>query len=327
DVSLFQFTAQTVSEHSEWQTTSSVAYGTYEIDYQPVSFDFLGSPVQRDEENRAIQVNTRRDISDNRTLILGIGAYDGFTNFRSLWLDEYYRQQFSENTEVLGDDYVFASPGGYNATAGYRWAYRPASAFAEVSISRVQDSVSPGYEIDFDGLTRGELEIATTSLSLSSENILTPRIRSLATLRVSETSGRDTRFAFEYALNAAFGDNIIMRALGGAAKEDPEFNTQYGEVALEYSLSETLSLYLDSRYYTDTGEIEDAFLFSTAAPGLNSRKAGIGARWSGEKWSARIYYAQTNSNYKDSGSNIEFFEFLYSDRDWDHIQLAFSRGY
>ncbi len=327
DVSLFQGNAMTAGQLGEWETQISLSVSDFSFDYVPVPFDFNGQVVSRSESNVGLQINARNEVSEKLTLLLGGGTYDGYTNFRSAWLDEYYRQQFSNLEGVPGAElFNEAKPKGFNFNAGARWMYLPNSGYAQISLSQLQDTIAPGYEIDFDGLRRGETVLATSALSLSTENILSKRVRSLFTLRASETSERETRYGAEYALNAALSDRWIARAQVGGSKENPQFDAHYANLTLEYSLNDLLSLYLDGRYYKDTGEIENS-LFTAAAPGVTSRKFGLGLKWIGEHWSGRCYVAPISSSYEETPSNVDFFQNLYQDRDWTVFQIAFSRGY
>jgi len=326
-VDLLQGNALAARQLGDWDTQISVSASDFSFDYVPVPFDLNGQSLSRSESNIALQVNGRNDLSETFTLMAGGGAYDGYTNYRSAWLDEYYRQQFSDLTGVPGSElYRTAKPRGHNVTTGLRWMYLPSSGYAQISISQLQDEIAPGYEIDFEGLRRGETVLATTALSLSTENILSKRVRSLFTLRASETSGREPRVGAEYAVNAALNDRWTARALIGGTKEEPQFDAHYANLALEYSVSESISIYFDGRYYKDTGEIENS-LFTAAAPGVISRKLGVGLKWVGDQWSGRFYVAPISSDFEETPSNVDFFQNLYQDRDWTVFQLAFSRSY
>ncbi len=328
DVRLMQANAQSQFESDSLDLGLSLSLGRTEIEYVPVDFDFLGREIDVTEQNKAIQLNGRTRIREKFWLVGGFGYYEGFTNYRSIWLDEYYRQQFSDLTGVPGSElYVDADPKGYNATAGLRWEYSPSSAFAQLMISQLQDDVSPGYEIDFEGLRRGELTLATSAISLSTENVISKRIRSLLDLRASQTSAREWRYGLGVTLFAALGEKWVTRWQAGIVSEDPQFDAHSSSVAIEYEISDTLSAYADFSYYDDTGEIEDAFLFTSAAPGLISRKAGLGLRWEGNVWSGRFYLAPLSSSYEPTQLNTDFFQNLYSDRDWTVAQVVFGRSF
>lgn len=327
DVTLLQGNALSASQFGKWDTQISLSFSDFSFDYVPVPFDLNGQSGTRSESNIALQINGRKTVSDKLTLMAGGGGYDGYSNYRSAWLDEYYRQQFSDLSGVPGAElYRAAKPKGFNINAGLRWMYLPNSGFAQISISQLQDEIAPGYEIDFEGLRRGETVLATSAVSLSTENVLSKRVRSLFTLRASETSAREPRYGAEYAINAALNDRWTVRALAGGSKENPQFDAHYANLALEFALNETTSVYVDGRYYKDTGEIENS-LFTAAAPGVTSRKIGVGIKWVGEQWSGRFYFAPISSSFEETPGNVDFFQNLYQDRDWTVFQLALSKSF
>lgn len=328
DVDLWQGSVVTTLAGTAGENAFSVAHNRLQIDYEPVAFDFQGESRTRRESATALQWNARRQVNEAWTTLFGAGAYDGFTNYRSVWLDEYFRQQYSDLTSVPGADlYTTADPHGFNVSAGARWMYRPASGFAQLTVSQLQDDVSPGYEIDFDGLRRGELTLTTTAINLALENVLTPRARSLIEVRAAKTSGREWRWGFEAGCNLALGERWVARLQAGASTEDPQFDAWYGGATIEYEVSPAFAVFVSARYYEDTGEIENALLFSSAAPGLRSRQFGGGIRWKGDAWSARLYAAPLHSRYDPTNPDTDFFQNLYADRDWTIVQFAVARSF
>jgi len=327
-ISLTQASVQLVSEIAKWELTSSIAANRYEIDYEPADFDLLSSATERTEENYSLQFNARRYATERLSLLAGAGYYNGHSSYGSIWLDEYFRQRFSNLTGVEGaENFIEADPWGINATLGARWEYIRGSGFAQITVSQIRDNVSPGYEIDFEGLQRSDITLATSSVSLSTENILSRRLRSLFEVRASQTTDREVRYSAQYSLNAAIGEKWIARGLAGASLEDPEFEAYFGQIAVEYQINDFFGLYADARYYEDTGEIEDALLFSSAAPGLVSERFGIGARFSSDTWKARIYIAPFETDYEPTNSSTDFFQNLYRDRDWTVFQLSFQKTF
>lgn len=110
DVSLLQVSSIITAPIADWELDISLSASDFTFDYKPVDFDFNGSDITRDEQNYALQLNGRKLLNEQTTLLIGAGAYDGFSNYRSAWLDEYYRQQFNDLTRVLGEqiaEYVF----------------------------------------------------------------------------------------------------------------------------------------------------------------------------------------------------------------------------
>ena len=150
-------------------------------------------------------------------------------------------------------------------------------------------------------------------------------MRSYVSVRASETTDRSTRYGIDAALHIAVADDWVTRLNLGRAEEDPQFEANYGSVALERTFNENLSGFVDFRYYEDTGEIENALLFTSAAPGLDSERWGIGLRWIGDHWSARVYIASLETDYEPTRANTDFFQNLYADRDWTIYQFAMDR--
>ncbi len=328
---LFQIsllTAQATDQLDAWEIQATVSHSNYDLEFKPVSFDFLGIETLIKTSTLSANLNASRELRDALNLDLGIGYRDGFTDYRSVWLDTYFDQHFSPLEGVPGHElYQNFEPSASSFSSGLSWEYIPANATATVSVSRIQDRVSPGYEIDFDGITRGELVLATNSLSLTTENVLTPRLRSRLALTASETSARDTRYSGEIALNAAIGDKVIWRNKIGASTEAPQFEAYFFDTTLEFATSDSNAVYFQARRYDDTGEIENALLFSTASPGLRNDSLAIGYRYTGDKWSASISATHSHSDFEETNINTDFFRNLYTDDDWLTLQFAVAKRF
>ncbi|MDQ8200851.1 hypothetical protein QEH56_21975 [Pelagicoccus enzymogenes] len=318
------------AEHAlgDWELQGTFSLSEYDIDFQPVSFDLLGQAAQLREQARSANLIASKAVVDKLTLDFGIAYRDGFSNYRSVWLDTYFDQHFEPLEGVPGHElFQDVQPSAASATAGLKWEYLPANAVASVSVSRIQDNVSPGYEIDFDGIRRGELVLATTSLSLVTENVLTPRLRSRIALTATETSARSPRYAAEIALNAALGDRWIWRNKLGGSTENPQFDAHFIESTIEFHASDSFAIYLQGRSYQDSGEIENALLFTTAAPELDNDSVGIGFRYLAEKWSAKVSLLHSRSQFLDTNVNVDFFRNLYVDADWLTLQVALGKRF
>jgi len=328
DVTLFEASVTNIFEIRGWEGSANLTYNRTGIDYQPVDFDFQGEAVNRNENAIAFQVNGRRAIGERWTLLSGAGAYDGYTNYRSVWLDEYFHQQYAGLGNIPGfDTYEVAHPKGVNVSTGARWEYRPASGFAELTVSWLGDEVSPGYEIDFDGLVRGPDKLGSFAAALSFENVLTKNMRSRVALSTVKTTDREVRLGLHGALNVALSERLIARFEAGAATESPQFDSFFGNVSIEYEISPAVAVFASARYYEDTGEIENALLFSSSAPGMDSRQAGAGMRWIGDDWSARLFVAPIRVDYEPTNPDTDFFQNLYKDREWTVVQFAFGRSF
>jgi len=304
----------------DWGKTEAaltLGFGSLSIDYAPVSFDFLGTARGRRETALSAQLALRHRAGPQLELLGSLGARDGFDSYRALWLDEYFRQRFEGRP-----GYRRAQPRGAALSGGARWEYRPASGFVQLGYARSQDDVAPGYEIDFAGLRRGAETLVTDTVMLGFENVLTPRLRTRAELRVAATSEREPRHGAEISARYALGERWIVRADAGASDERPTFRAQYGGAELEFAATETLAIFVGGQLYRDTGEIENALLFTSAAPGLSSRRAEIGVRHDGERLGWRIALGTVAGDFAATNRNTDFFQNLYRDRHWLALRAA-----
>ena len=303
--------------HGLAETALTVGLGTVEIDYAPVSFDFLGRAATRRETNFSAQVATRRRAGQRLELLGGVGFRAGFDSYRALWLDEYFLQRFAA---LAG--YREATPRAFSFSGGARWEYQPSSGFLQFGYSRTQDDVAPGYEIDFDGLNRGAETLVTDAATVSFENVVTRRLRTKVELRGAGTSGRKPRWGAEASARLALGEHWIVRAEAGGSLERPDFRARYAGLDLELAATETLAVFVGAHAYRDTGEIENALLFTSAAPALRSRRAEAGLRHDGERLSWRLSFGATRGDFAATNRATDFFQNLYRDRTWRSLRVA-----
>ncbi|MDQ8201903.1 hypothetical protein [Pelagicoccus sp. SDUM812003] len=319
---------QASQQLGKWSGQATYSISRFEVEFVPAPFDFLGSETELDEWAHSLALSLSRPISETLSMEWDFAGRDGFSNYRSVWLDTYFAQHFGPLEGVPGHElYQEVTPSALSATGGLRWQYLPASGMVTLSLTQVQEEVSPGYEIDFDGIRRSELVLATTAMSLVAENVLSPRLRSRLALTASDTSARQTRYSAEFALNAALAEKWVWRNTLGGSREDPQFDAYFFDTAVEYQVGERLSLYLKARRYRDTGEIENALLFSTAAPGLRNDSIGGGLRLVTENWSCHLSATHSRSDYEQRPGNTDFFQNLYRDDDWLSLQLAVSKAF
>ena len=311
-----------------WELQTTLSRSEYDLDFRPAPFDLLGVATRLREETHSLNLAASRSLGDRMSVDLGLGYRDGFPNYRAVWLDTYFDQHFAPLDGVPGHElYQDFDPSAFSFNAGFKWEYLPANGTATVTLARIQDEVSPGYEIDFEGIVRSELVLATTSLSVASENVLTQRLRSRVVLSASETSAREIRYSGEVALNAALGDRFIWRNKVGASTENPQFDAYFFDTALEFAATDRLSVYVSARRYSDTGEVENALLFTTAAPGLDNDSLGVGLRYAGETWAAKLAAKHSRSDFEATNENTDFFRNLYLDADWLTLQLALAKSF
>jgi len=328
DITLLQASGSTERKLGGWDAALSLALNAITIDYQPVPFDFKGHAVTRRELGAALQAAGERPLGDIWTMLASAGGYLGHTNYRSVWLDEYYYQQYADFPAPPGSDiYTKAHPRGISTMLGARWAYHPGSGFAQLTVSRLRDRVSPGYEVDFDGLHKTPEVLRTTALNLDLENILTPWARSLVRLRAALTTEREWRLGAEGRLNLALDDAWTARLHVGYTEEAPRFRATFGGLELERTLSRRLALFAGGKLYSDTGEIENALLFTSSAPPLHTWQFRGGVRWTRDGWSGRLTLGLIRTRYGATNSDTDFFQNLYRDRHWLIGQLALTRSF
>ncbi len=272
-----------------------------------------------------MQSNARWRVREDWEWIGSLGAYQGYTNFRSVWLAEYFAQQFEPLGPTALDQWEQPDPQGVNAGAGFRWECVPATAFLEVVATGLRDEVAPGYEIDFTGLRQGRVKLNGFGVTVSTETIWNQRLRSRVELNGTRVSEREVRWGANAALNVAVGENGVMRLRAGGAQEDPQFEAWFGEATWDWTLTDAWAIFAQGRYYEDNGEIENALLFTSAAPGLQSRQWNVGARWRGERTVVRLQVGRLRSRYEPTNPSTDFFQNLYRDRDWNVFQISVSR--
>jgi len=307
------------------EVTLSVTHGHIGLDFVPEFPTEKNADVEN--ERYGFQTATRFRLSDRATLLAGGGAYDGFADYRSLWLDEYFRQVYSGRT-----GYEKAHPWGYNASGRLRWAYMPSSAFVQGDLIYQRDVISPGYDVEFPPfpprLVRFRDTYDTVSGRLTLENVLTPRLRARQELQITATTDRELRFAFQTSLDCALAEHWVARLAGGYTEEQPQLEAWFGQVTVERDWNETWFVSLFGRYYTDTGQIENALLVqNTASPPLETFQAGVGLRWQGVKSSAKLVVGPYFTRYDSTENSDNLFGHLYEDRDWLSMQFAFSHEF
>ena len=304
--------------HGRWEANVGVSYTAYELDYRPAPFDFLGQDRDVSAHRAGIQMSGQRRIGEDFMLLAAGGAYAGFGNFRSVWFDEYFYQQFATLPGYRSSD-----PYGVNISGGLRWEYLPASGFVEGTFGVLHDQIAPGYEIDFNGLRRARSDLNTVASQLAFENALTPWLRIRHELRLMDVTDRDPRLAYQGSVAAAAGDRWLLRLSGGYTYEEPTFRAHHLGGAVEFNMAPGWTWIVSGRYYRDTGEIENS-LFTTATPGLTAWQAGLGLRRTWGDHSVRLSVTPYFTRHEPFGIGTAFFQNLFRDRTWVLIQCAYA---
>lgn len=317
-------TDQALEYQQTWprtQLTLSLSDGYTALHYVPDSQ--LEQETDVDNNRVGFQTSGRFQAFPKITLLAGGGAYYGYMDYRSLWLNEHFRQLYSRRP-----GYEKAHPWGYNTAAGARWEYLPASGLVQGDLGYQYDLIAPGYEVQLQPfpprLVRFRDNYDTLFGRLTFENVLTPRIRSLQELQFTDTTDRQLRYSLQSSLNVSLAEHWTTRLVVSGSKEDPQFEAFYGGATLERDWNETWFVSLMGRYYKDTGQIENALLpENTAAPPLEAVLLGLGFRWQGAHSSFKMVVGPYFTRYETPTGEFATFAHLYQNRDWFSGQLSF----
>lgn len=314
------------SVRQSWQVTLGTEY--QDFDYQPTASDaaFLGFATEREETLVEVAGEWRRELHEDWGVRLSALAYDGYRGFRSTWLATYYDQQWSSIDGVPGDRYIAPTPQGYSIGTTARWEYLPATGLLTAQVAFASDEVAPGYDFNAES---GELErtdriLATWSAALTLEHVLTTRIRTRQTLRLTDTSDRDVRYTWEGGGNVVLTDRWTTRTTASLAAEAPDFEAWRVSQTVDYAAGNGWRLGLTARAYGDTGEIENAFQQSSAAPALQTHQLLFSLAWSNEVESRAfsLLLGPYETDYDPVQIGTLEFEHLYADRDWFVARVA-----
>ena len=302
-------------------------YNSIAEDYEPFrAFDFQTSARSLYESYFSGQADLRQKLHDTLTLSGSATVYDGFTDYRSLWFSEYYRQRFSADPL-----YYPSNPQGFSASTGLRWEYQPTTGFAEAGFAYAYDQIAPGWDLP-DGtaenptpnLEHGRDLLQTFSPSLRFENVLTRRIRTLHEFQLTLTTDRDPRYSYRGSVNVALGERWVWRTSGGYTHEDPALRAWNVGATMEFEITSKWLVNVSGLYYNDTGEIENSSLLSTAGPGLQTYQTGLGLRYLGERNSFSLSVSPMWSQYEALEVGTRPFTNLYKDRTWILVQAAWT---
>jgi len=319
-------TASTLTYRGEKGGTkwdASFAVNTMSLDYQPnAAFDFLGFATTVNEPTFGGQVGVRQKLTESLSLLASGGAYDGFQDYQDAWISTYYSQQYGN---VSG--YATPNPKGFSFSGGLRWEYLTGTGILEAKGIYARDDIVCSYQPDPNSptfqLERGPDSVETAGSSVSLENVLTPRLRVRNQVQVLDNSVRELRVAYEGVIHYAPSERWILRVSGGYTTENPTFNAWYLDAMAEFQVSPRWTILCGGHYYTDTGEIVDALLLSTAAPGVQAWQIGAGVRYSSPRFTAKLFAGPYYTNYDPLTLGTQPYANLYQDRNWAVAQIAF----
>ena len=328
DVSVWRSEVTYRQEREEWNVEATLGYNDISIDYS----DPVGgtNPAQRNEDSWSGALTFGKDLSADLSGTIGISLYDGFNDFASVWILEYY-DQFAGIPDPV--NYRDANPHGYAFNAGLVWDYEPGSTRISFSASYGIDEVVPSWSfipnpdnffIPEATPTRNSFD--TVSGSATWAKALNPRLRTQVTFRFFDVTELDPRYQLQNDWAWAFTDDLTLRAQIGGAIQDPDFEALYGDVSLRYEIDTNWSVGLSARIYDDTGEIVPEG-FNTAAPAVTSRELSVSIAWRNLNTTVRLSGGIYDVDYGALPAGNQFFGNLYRDREFTLGRFAISHQF
>ena len=315
DIRIWRESLTYEQDRDDWIFTAAAAHRSLEIDYRPT---IVTSPAHRREDTWEGSLEIARRLSSAWEVSLSGRAYDGFADYRSLWIAEYYDQ-------FVGflPGYEKADPHGLSATLEAAWDYLPRTGQLTAAFTFGRDTIVPAWSALGLDLERTRDVLDTFSGSLAWQAALSPRVKMQHTLRATQITAREPRVQFQSEAAWALTDRLTLRAHAGGAREQPDFDAWYGGLALDCRLAPQWHAQLTARLYEDSGEISSSN-FNTAAPGVATRELALSLLWSNDITSLRLSVGHYDTDYAPLDDNNLFFGNLYCDRDFLTTRLAFT---
>jgi len=315
DIDISQYVFQYELQQPLWNASLTVGYTDYDVDYQPA---IVGMETTLHEQATQLQGEVEVKLSHSVSIDATARHYDGFSGYRSMWIAERFRQSFG-----FSSIYEEADPKGYSFSVGSTYGYLPGHS-VRLSVGYGRDTIAPGYSIGVTGVERSRDTLYRRSSTLRSEDVWTKWLKSEHIVSVSDVSLRETRWSAKSTWHAALSDDWTLRLNGGYTEEGPLFEAIYGGLSVEWNFTGNWHLSVGAEIYSDTGEIPNAGLITTAAPGVDTFQYGMGIRWVGESAACRIYAAIYENDYDALGVNNQFLRNLYQDRNWVLVQASYT---
>lgn len=303
-----------------WTLGASVGFLKYQVDFVPT---IVGEPANLDEDTETFSLKLTREWSKDWSSSLTLGGYQGFSEYRSIWIAEQYRQDF------LGfpDDYETPDPFGRSVTATTIWNYAPGAGSAAFSLTYGRDVIAPGWSFDPNifQVVAADDTLETFSANLRVDHALNGWLKTALDATATQVSDRDPRFSISNTWAATYRQ-VGLRLNGGYTEEAPGFSATFGSAILEWNFHPQWSVYAGYRIYEDSGEIQ-ASGFNALAPEVASSEFFTGIQWNRGDISASAGIGFLMTDYAEPDANNLFFGNLYRDRDWRTFRLSASYSF
>lgn len=318
DITLQNYQLNYSGNEGPWTLTASVGYSNYQLDYVPGPTG--GSPEDLSENGEQYNLGLSRKWNAQWSASVNVGAYEGFGEYRSIWISEYYRQEFIGFPET----YEAPDPHGESIGASVKWDYLPGTGLAEFLFRYAHDEIAPGWSFDpFVGSpVPGASSLNTVSGSIRVEHALTGWLKTQTEVSARSVTDRDPRYGIVHSWAASAGP-LGFRLSGGYADEEPSFDAVYGSAIVEWRFLPRWSVYTGYRLYSDSGEIQSSG-FNASAPAVKSSEIFGGVLWDRGDVAISAGVGFLQSDYEVLEEDNIFFANLYRDRDWMTFRVSAS---
>lgn len=315
DISVHQAGLEHAATFGPWTLELGGTHTSYRLGYAST---LLGTSRLLEQDTSQIGLALSHAWENHASAMLNLTGYEGFADFRSLWISEHYRELFG----AFANDYHSPDPRGRSLGLSGTWHYQPGAGLAEAGLSFGRDTIASGWE--FNPLA-GRPEPASDTLdtvtgNLRFEQALNGWLKTGATLSLRDTTSREPRWSLRHSWAAAQGP-WALRLAGGLSGERPDFQASHAEAVIEWNFLPGWHATLGQRLYRDSGEIENSS-FSTAAPELRSRETSLGLLWERGALSLSAAAGLLHADYGTLSPATNFFGQLYRDRTWTTFRLA-----
>lgn len=290
------------------------SYTDLEVDYrEPGTF-----ATARSEANLLGQLDLSWEPHPEWEVTTLVRAYEGFPDYRAVWIAEYYEQLFG-----FVPGYRTADPGGWAVGAGVAWQVDPGATRVSIDLGFGRDEIVEGWEFGPGRAVPGRSELETLSAGATWEQAVNGWLKSETSVRIQKVTAREPRWQVQSQWAAALSVAWTLQADAGLTRERPHFEAYYAGALLDYEFQPGWHLAVGTRYYEDSGEIESSG-FSTAAPGMQSFEVMASLLVETDDLAVRLSGGFYNSDFEPLDPTNDFFANLYRDRDWWLTRLAVS---
>lgn len=299
-----------------WTFDLGVGWAGYDLDYSPVLF---GTAEQLSENTRSLNLSLTHKWNREWSGTLRLNAYEGYSDYRSIWIAEFYNQFFG-----AFPDYYDPDPHGRSAGLTAEWNYLPNSGKAILSFDFGRDEIAPGWSFDSAAgkPAPGRESLDTVAGGVRVEQALNGWLKSELDLTIRQTSEREPRYGIRNSWVAAAGP-VALRLTAGYTEESPSFDATYGSALVEWDFFPEWSAFVGYRIYADSGEIESSG-FNALAPALDSTEIFAGLLWDRGDLAISGGVGFLETDYEPLSEDNKFFGNLYRDREWLTFRLAAS---